>query len=372
MPLLQSPRQRPTLTLRVPRIRWLIWTMYVLATVQFAGVYYFLERNYLDYTRFEYGYERLPFQTRLLLAPFLRWADNNEFLVRYASRLSDNSYYFPKGIAPQDIALFFLNIVSVMIAGWVAIRLYSAGSRRKLIGEFVYPVFLCLCVVTYILHTTQNFRFVYDLPNLALFSIGLYLIYFRKSPVWFCLLFAIATLNRETSLLLLPFFVTSQVVDGEGRPRWKRVFSSTVLGVVIPLFAYWIIWHLMIFHIFRSNPSEYYSRIITNLLSLRSLRNYPQIFSALGYLPIFLLLYRRRIHDPQIRAWMWMLPVWAGFMYVWGVIVETRIFGELIAYTACVGIILAEEVIASRLALQDRASMAEEQYQAEEANARAA
>jgi hypothetical protein len=145
-----------------------------------------------------------------------------------------------------------------------------------------------------------------------------------------------------------------------------------VLSVVLPLLAYWVIWHLTIFHIFRGNSSEYYSRIVTNLLSLRSLRNYPQIFSALGYLPIFLLLYRRRIHDPEIRAWMWMLPVWAGFMYVWGVIVETRIFGELIAYAACVGTILAEELIASRLALQNRSSIIEEQYQAKEADARAA
>jgi hypothetical protein len=347
-----------------------MWAAYVLATVQFAGVYYFLAQNYLDYTRYEYGYERLPFQTRLLLAPLLRWADNSDHMVHYASRLS-YSAFFPDGIVPQDIALFFLNIVSVLIAGWVAVRLYSAASRRNLAKEFVYPVFLCLCAVTYVLHTTQNFRFVYDLPNLALFSIGLYLIYFRKPVVWFCALFAIATLNRETSLLLLPFYVISQIADNKGRLQWRRMLSSKVVAVVLPLFAYWIIWHLIVFHIFRSNPSEYYSRLDKNLENLRSLRNYPQIFSVLGYLPIFLLLYRKRIQDPELRAWMWMLPVWAVFMYVWGIIVETRTFGELIPYTACVGIILAEEMIASRMALQHAVGIAEE-YTTDETARRAA
>jgi hypothetical protein len=370
MSLLQFLRQWPAIPQRISKIRWVIWAMYVLATAQFAGVYYFFEQNYLDYTRYEHGYERLPFQTRLLLAPFLRWADNNHQLVRYASHLSyHGGAFFPNGIAPQDIALFFLNIVCVLIAGWVAVRLYFAGSRRKLVGEFVYPVFLCLCVVTYVLHTTQNFRFVYDLPNLALFSIGLYLIYFRKPVLWFSALFVIATLNRETSLLLLPFFMISQMVDEEGRLQWRRAYSSEVLTVVLPLLAYWLVWHLTIFHIFRSNPSEYYTRLTPNLLNLRSLRNYPQIFSTLGYLPIFLLLYRRRIPDPELRAWMWMLPVWAGFMYVWGIIMETRIFGELIPYTACVSAILAEEAIAARL--QNGAGVTQE-YTADKANARAA
>jgi hypothetical protein len=355
-----SVRQRPLHFLRVSPVRWLIRAAYVLATVQFAGVYYFLTQNYLDYNRYEHGYERLPFQTRLLLAPFLRWADNNERLVRYAGRIS-HSAFFPDGIAPQDVALFFLNIASVLVAGWVAVRLYSAASGRNLAKEFVYPIFLCLCAVTYVLHTVQNFRFVYDLPNLALFSVGLYLIYFRKPVIWFCALFVVATLNRETSLLLLPFYVISQIADDAGSLRWRRVFSSQVLAVVLPLFAYWVVWHLMIFHMFRNNASEYYSRLSVNMHTLGSLRNYPQIFSALGYLPIFLLLYRRRIHDPQLRAWMWMLPAWAGLMYVWGIIVETRIFGELIAYTACVSTILAEEVIASRLTAQEEIA-GEEEY----------
>jgi hypothetical protein len=325
------------------------FVVYLLATVQFAGTYYFLESNYLDYNRFEHGYERLPFQTRLLLAPLFRWADDDGFMVRYAAHLSINTYFFPNGIAPQDILAFYLNIVCVLIAGWVAVRLYSASTQKNLLGEFVYPVFLGLCFMTYVLHMVQNYRYVYDLPSLAFFSIGLYLIYFRKSPFWFIALFAVATLNRETTLLLLPFYVLSQTVNAGGKMEWKKLYSLRVAGVVLPLMLYWFVWHGLIFHLFATNPSEYYSRILANLNTFKALRFYPQMFSILGYLPLFLWLNRKRLRDSQLRIWMWVLPIWFGLMTVWGILVETRIFGELIPYIACVSVIMAEEVVAARL-----------------------
>jgi hypothetical protein len=340
------------------------WVIYFLATVQFAGTYYFLARNYLDYNRFEHGYERLPFQTRLLFAPLFRWADDNDFLVRYAARLSENAYFFPHGIAPQDIFAFYLNIVCVLIAGWVSVRLYAAATRKHLLGELVYPVFLGLCFMAYVLHTVQNFRFAYDLPSLAFFSVGLYLIYFRKSPLWFVLLFAVATLNRETTLLLLPFYALSQTVDESGQVQWKRLYSWRVLGIVLPLVIYWAVWHRMVFHLFAENASEYYSRFLANLNNLRALRFYPQLFSILGYLPAFLWWNRKDVRDPQLRAWLWVLPVWFCFMLVWGILVETRIFGELVPYTACITVIMAEEAVVARVR---RLQLAEtQQFRAEE------
>jgi hypothetical protein len=237
----------------------------------------------------------------------------------------------------------------VLIAGWVAVRLYAAATRRNLLGEFVYPLFLGLCFMGYVLHTAQNYRFVYDLPSLAFFSVGLYLIYFRKPVLWFIALFAVATLNRETSLLLLPFFILSQAIDSNGKVEWKRLYNVRVAGVVLPLMLYWVIWHGMIFHLFAANPSEYYSRFLANLSTFKALRFYPQMFSILGYLPVFLWLNRGSLRDPQLRIWLWVLPIWLGFMMVWGILVETRIFGELIPYTACISVIMLEEVVALRI-----------------------
>ena len=333
------------------RAHWITGAIYLLATAQLAGTYYFLEYNYLDYKLFEHGYERLPFQTRLLLAPFLRWADGNSILETYALRLSHSTYFFPSGVGPQDIFLFCLNIFCLLLSGWIATRIYHAASRRELMGAFVYPIFLVLCAVTYVLHTVQNFRFAYDFPSLALFSIGLYLIYFRKPVLLFVALFAIATLNRETSLFLLLFYACSASLDANGNFSWKLMTSTRTLTVVIPLAAYWAAWHLMIFHMFRGNASEYYPRVHFNLHVLGNLKYYPQVFSALSYLPVFLFLYRKRLADSQLRAWLWILPVWLAFMFFWAILPETRVFGELIPYVACVSAILVEEVIVARMGM---------------------
>ena len=337
--------------------------IYVLATVQFVGAYLFLEYPYINLQRFERGTERLPFQTRILAAPLFRWADHNRRLVDYAYRLSSNNkYFFQSGIHAGEVLGFFLDIGCVLIAGWVALQLYRAGTRRNLLGVLVYPLFLGLCVVSYILHTVQNFRYVYDLPSLAFFSLGLYLIYFRKSPLLFVALFAIATLNRETTLLLLPFYLLSQGLES-GRFYWRRLYASGVLMVLLPLLAYWVVWHHIVFHIFRHNPSEYFPRIWWNLGFLKALRYYPQLFSACGYLLPFLLVFRKQVRDTQLRLWLWVLPLWYCVMSVWGLLTETRIFGELLPYVACVSVLMAEEVIYGRVQRTELEELVEEEWE---------
>lgn len=323
--------------------------IYVLATIQFVGAYQDLVSNYLNYRLIEHGYERLPFQTRLLLVPLYRWAATNTWLQHYASRQSRNKSFYPNGMSPEDVLSFFIGIVCVMIAGWVTVKLYKAATQRQLLGPLVYPLFLGLCAITYILHTVQNYRYFYDLPSLAFFSVGLYLIYCRKSPLWFAALFAIATLNRETTLFLLPFYMLTAAIDEEGKFLWQRMYSAKVLSVVLPLLVYWVGWHVLIFHIFRYNRSEYYSRASFNLFCLTRLRYYPQLLSAFGYLLPFLILFRRHVRDAQLRIWMWTIPLWIGCMFYLGIVAETRVFGELMPFIACISVLMAEEVIVRRL-----------------------
>lgn len=348
--------------------------LYLLMTVQFVGCYLFLGFPYLDLRRFTQGYERLPFQTRLLLAPLLRWAQHSAFMIHYASRLAMNGYFFPHGIGPSEVVEFWLDIPCVLIAGWVAVRIYQAASRRRILGWLVYPLFLVLCTVSYILHTVQNFRFAYDLPSLAFFSVGLYLIYFRKSPLLLVALFALATLNRETTLLLIPFYLLSELApggDSEDRPvrrlvllsalpavqhlRWKRLLRPEVFLPAGLMLAYWAVWHVFVFHLFRHNASEYYPRLQFNFYCFRRLRYWPQLFSACGFLLPLLPVFRRHIHDAQLRLWMWMIPVWYALMSVWGILVETRVFGELLPFLAVLGTLIAEEALAAALLRRSQA-----------------
>jgi hypothetical protein len=328
----------------------------VLAATQFVGAYLYLEFPYVDVYRFEHGYERLPFQTRLLTAPLYRWADSNAVLIGYAGRLTRNTYFFPHGIGATEVVEFFVDIACVLFAGWVATAIYRAASRRHLLQPLVFPLFLVLCVLTYILHTVQNFRYIYDMPTLAFFAAGLYLIYFRKPVLWFMALFAVATLNRETTLFLLPLYALSQASRpdpghgrGAGQLHWQALLAPSTLAVVAPLALYWAVWHHVVFSIFAHNASEYYARVPYNLHFFTHLRYYPQLFSCLGFLLPFLFLGRRFVRDAQLRAWLWFIPVWYAFMMVWGVILETRIFGELLPFVTAYTAVMAEEWLAARM-----------------------
>ena len=320
----------------------------VFATAQFVGAYLFLEFPYVDLYRFERGYERLPFQTRLLLAPVYRWADSCPSLIAYAGQLSRNTYFFPRGIVASEVLEFFLDIACVLFAGWVSTRIYRAASRRHLLQPLVFPIFLGLCILAYILHTVQNFRYVYDMPSLAFFAGGFYLIYFRKPALWFITLFAIATLNRETVLLLLPFYAFSAAVE-QGRFEWRALFAPRVMQVVLPLALYWAVWHHVVFGIFAHNASEYYPRVPFNLRCFARLRYYPQLLSCFGFLGPFLFAGRRFVADQQLRIWLWALPLWYGFMFTWAILVETRVFGELIPFLAVYTAVMGEEWLARRM-----------------------
>jgi hypothetical protein len=372
-----------------------LFGLYVLMTVQFVGCYLFHTFPYIDIPRFTHGYERLPFQTRLLLAPLFHWANHSAFMVHYASRLAMNGYFFPRGIGPSEVVEFWLDIPCVLVAGWVTVRLYQAASRRHLLTWLVYPLFLVLCAVSYILHTIQSFRFVYDMPSLACFGVGLYLIYFRKSRLLLVALFAFATLNRETTLFLIPFYLLSELsrsrvwgpnvvapgrlslaTEPEAGPRalvarlaahpafrrlrWKRLLRPEVVMLTVLMLAYWAAWHIFVFHLFRHNSSEYYSRLPFNLYCFRRLRYYPQMFSAGGYLLPFLFLFRKRIEDPQLRLWMWAIPGWYAVMAFWGILVETRVFGELLPVIASSAVIIAEEVFAAAVLRQRQGEQEDE------------
>ncbi len=327
--------------------------LYLLATIQFVGSYLYLEYPYVNIHLWERGYAPLPFQARLLLAPLYRWTDTNTWAIHYTSNLARNHYFFPHGIGPDMVLEFVIGIVCVLFSGWVALRIYDVATQHKLLRPLVYPLFLGLCTMAYVVHTVQNFRYVYDMPSLAAFALGFYLIYFRKSVLWFILLFTIATLNRETTLLLLPFWAVSQAMGLNGRLCWRTLVSRRVLLVAVPLALYWALWHHVVYSIFSGNASEYYSRLLFNLHCFIRLRYWPQLASAFGFLWPFLILYRSRLRDAQLRGWLLVLPLWYGFMLLWAIVTETRVFGELLTFVAPTAVIMAEEVLASRMQRRD-------------------
>jgi hypothetical protein len=320
----------------------LVFLLNLLATVHVVWFYLSRVECHIRLVPYEQGQERTPFQYRLLLMQPLGWAHRSPAIGHAAAWLTTQRGFFPNGVRPEGIMQAAIDMGCVSIAGLVARRLYQRSSPVGLLTAYVYPLTLLMILSTYALLTMHSYRFIYDLPSLAFFSVGLYLIYVRKQAAWFAAIFIIGTVNRETTLLLLVFFVLAQCSRGS-RFNLSQSYAAATLRTIVPLTAFWIAWHLWVAHLFRANPSAAQARVLLNLGILAVPFTWPQILGTYAYVLPLVILYRNSIRDTVLRAWLWGLPAWFVFMLYYGVFVETRIFGELIPYIACVSALIAED-----------------------------
>src|ERR1700761_1827028 len=332
--------------------------VYVVATVQFVWCYLWLTRPYVNTLLYEEGLERMPFQGRSLMMLPLRWAHGSGLLAWLTKPFSQSHFWFPKPVVPEVILQAAIDVFCLLAAGFLMTKIYQSSSKRRLLTPMVYPLLLVACSATYVMHTVQNFRFVYDLPSLAFFAAAMYLLYFRWHWIYFAGLFVVATMNRETTLLLLPLFLLNDAV-ADGRLRWPRLLRLRSWAVVMPLAMFWGGWQIFVRRVFAGNASEFYPRIDWNVKSLLFPQAWPQMLRACGYLVVFVVVMRRRIRDPQLMAWLWLLPMWLGFMFVYGILIETRVFGELIPLIVCSTMLIVEDWLVTRMVRPNRVTALE-------------
>jgi hypothetical protein len=330
------------------RKRILIRLIYLLATIQFAWCYFWLTRPYVNTRLYEMGLERMPFQGRMLMMMPMRLAHASFVLDWVAEFFKLSHFWFPQPVHPEVLIQAAINVICLLSAGYFTTKIYQASSRQGWLTPIVYPLLLIACAATYMMHTVQNFRFIYDLPSLAFFSAAMYLIYFRKHWGFFAALFVVATINRETTLLLLPLYMINEAVE-RGEFRWPLLLRTRTLLVALPLAAFWGAWQIFVRHLFAHNPSEFYPRIGWNVKSLLVPQAWPQLLSTSAYLLLFVALTWRRISDSRLRAWVLILPIWFVFMFTFGILIETRVFGELIPFLVCATALILEEMLQARI-----------------------
>ncbi len=363
------------------------------ATLHFVWFYLALVRCYLNLDSYESGTANTPYQYRLLLMLPLRWAHGSAACQSLAAALTSMRPWFPLGVRPESIVEFPLDVVSVILAGLVARQIYKSASPTGLLTPLVYPLTLLMVAATYAFGTMHRLRFLYDLPSLGFFAAGLYLLYFRKPRWQFALLFCIATLNRETTLFLLALFVLTRWLDTRSAvtrntatcstdtcstdtrstdtrssatardhgthntvtspphtPAWRlpRLPLADVALTAFLLSA-WVFWHIWVAHHFSANPTESWSRLRLNLWILAVPASWLQLLSCFAFCGPVLLVHRRRVHDPTLRLWLWIVPLWVLCMLHYGLFVETRIFGELIPIVACCVALITEQLLLDRL-----------------------
>jgi hypothetical protein len=343
-----QPEQQPD---RSKREKLLLFALNLLATLHIVWFYVDRVPSYLKLDRYASGMERMPFQGRLLMEYPLRWAYASPLIGHVAAWLTSFSLWLPRGVPPEDLVEFIVDVLAVGVAGLVARDLYRIHSKTRRLTAYVYPVFLVMVAGSYCLATTHFFRFVYDLPSLGLFACGLYLIAHRRHPLLFAAVFVVATINRETSLFLLFFFIASLCLV-DGKFVWRRALSWRIGGTVVLLAAFWLGWHVWVARHFAALTSEAESHVMVNIDFLIFPFCWPQIAGVAAYTLPILLIFKSKTRSAELRLWMWVIPIWVAFMFFRGIIIEIRLLGELIPLFACMAVLLAEE----RLFLGDEVS----------------
>ena len=341
--------------LKQSALKLLVWLLYACATLQFIRYYVVATTFYLDMPRYLSGRERLPFQERVLPILLMWPLNHSAILMRHVAH-PKGGFDAPSAATAESIAFYILSLVSFSIAGFLTCRLYRAVTQSGVLSGLVFPVFMMLSTWSYVIHIDGDFSYPYDMPSLAFFAGGLLAIYTRHY-IPLLLIVLIGTANRETTL----FLVILYVIDAASRDLSRRAaengpipfrtrfsFAQVSWWRVALLAVAWSVVRLVIHHHFAGNDnSENHSRLAENISRLQP-RLWPILLNICGYvLPVILLL-QSRLWPLRFRNYLFVLPFWFGVMCYTGVILETRIYGELCSFSAVAAVLLLEEHVAHR------------------------
>ena len=324
-----APEQR-----KLPAMpRWAILFLYACAIYSFARSHITNTFRYISVQAYLHGDAKLPYQRRLLPMLLAR-ALNAAPLSRSVVHLL-NGRVVPPGLFP----FFLVDLLSVAVASYLCLKLYRKAAVRPWSAPLIIAIFLFTAAWTYMLSPESSTYYPYDLPGLAFFTAGLYFVYTRRFAALLVTL-TVGTLNRETTLFLIPLFLLDAVVQpGRGlsmpSPRRIPLVKALVLTVA------WLLVKAVLRHFYTHNDSaDEFLRIHENLGFLLP-NKWAQLLCACGFLLPVVLYLRQRISDPRIRTYLLIIPLWIAVMFVYAVLTEIRVFGELCSLvTVAAGLLL--------------------------------
>jgi hypothetical protein len=331
-------------TIRRRLVPILTWVTYILGTLQVVR-FYMASTPGIDLEAYLNGTAPLPFQKRYLPAIFIRYMLQIPPLVRFL--LKHHIVLSP----PARGCSLILSTIALGLAGYLTVRLYRAVAPHGRMQAFVYPLLLICTLLSYAVHVEQNTYLPYDLPSLAFFTGGLLCIYTRRFWPLFGVVF-LGTINRETTLFLVFLYLldAASVPETETATRWRDRFRpSQVPWVRVLLLAVaWLIPALMLSHLFAANDrSQNYLRIAENLRSLYP-ETWPALLNICGYMLPFVLLFQPSLRPRRFGNYALVVLPWFLTMFAWGLLTETRIYGELVSYTTVASLVLIEQYLSGR------------------------
>lgn len=311
-----------------------VWPWYLtvaLVSAHFALSYVGRRASFLDLHLYAAGRLGVPFQYRTLIAWIFRGMVASPVFVAL-SRHAPSLYHDPYLLA-------YLLVAFTALAGSV---LATAGTIYRLIGDRAFARWSALLVV-YMAYFTQilmyglTYTLPYDLPSLFFFCAGINLIV--RNNLWlYYLLFIPAVFNRETICFLTVIFAVWQwcSLTGSVRSRLLRILPHVAAQAAI-----WIAVKVYLFKLYEHNLSDvaanrvFKSLPLYNLKELATPGQWPLLLSISGF-AIPLLIAQRRWIGHRALAWCCaiVLPLWALGMFLVGVVVEVRVFTEVVSLVA--------------------------------------
>ena len=315
----------------------LIAFMLALATIQCVRADFFVNDTFLNWREYALGHAPLPYQGRAAMVPLLRWAGDSPAMQRIAARYAATVQVGTIYYEPVTVEKFVSLVVGLMSLTAMMLAIFWWARRRGMRPWWLPNVLLlAIMTVTATMRATTNYWYAYDLPHAALFGIGAILALEGFWPLAL-VCFAVDVPLRETALfsivMLMPVFYVQRREDAR---RWLKT-GALAVGLVV----YWAVVRLAIARHYAGNENQTYPRLAQNLHEILFPHHWPQLFSAGGYLAIFVWLEHRRLPIEQ-KMLLYGCAVCVPITLWFGVWTETRVWME---WTLPLAALAATEVV---------------------------
>ena len=216
---------------------------------------------------------------------------------------------------PRQVIIILALIYLSLIGFAVTMRYFTEELGYSPAAQYAAPVILVAGCAIF----TTGFGYMYDFPQLFLFSLALLLMY-RQKWSWYLLALACATLNKETSIFLYPVFALYFFAR---LPR-RHFFALSAAQLAL----YGLLRGGLMF-IFRNNPGSivewHLDDHLTTIHEIASKTPLELVYYAAAVLVITaLVIYRWKDKPLFLRLALTILPVFVVLYFLWGYPLEIR------------------------------------------------
>jgi hypothetical protein len=219
---------------------------------------------------------------------------------------------------PTEYLLTLALLWTALLGFVLALRYLMTGIyRAPELAVDLIPMIALLCLPPFF----RYYSYIYDFPTLCLFTLGLAFLV-RGRWAAFLVLYPLACLNKETTLLLTLLFVTYEGRGGRLTPFLFRRLLVAQLGIYVLI-------KLGLAGLFHGNPGGLTEFQLLHNLELVVFPYSYSISTAFTTLGVALMLFYGWARKPEfLKKGFWILPVLLGLTFFLGYLDELRDYYE--------------------------------------------